>query len=316
VKVKTVTFHLQDSDDRAPIVEQASWDISDEDLQLIHKDNPIWNYNVSPDAYESWKVALNARRNEAKLQIRSFYLKRQIADLKPPAWAYLNPMPPGVITGAHERANTVAKLCLADLQSRMMSEKRKADKFVKATAELYDEVGDLDYGKAEQRMVAMVTQARKREHELHNTKKSDVDLPNTPDDEEWAALLPRRRHTVANSRSGSKSRSNSRERAPANSPKPNNRGGANARRGRPATRGTPNRGRGRGQSNYNPNYNSNYNQAPQNDYYDNNQRGGYKGNKGNKRPNPQPRTNAAMPRDDEERFFLEGFRAGKISRRN
>jgi hypothetical protein len=335
-KIKKVTFQLQggQSHPQNPNPENRSdWELSDSETNLIDKDNPIREYSVSDDAYESWKVALNARRNEAKLQIRIFHLQAQIKEDTLPAWSYglspcpeyINPFPMEAIKGAHQRAHDIAQLCLTGLQLRMQSEKRKAEKFVRATEELYTEVGDPNYKKAEKRMVAMVVQARKREHDLHR-KPSNINLPESREDPEWAKLLPRRRYTD-NSRSRSRSGSKER-RAKQGSPKPSNRGGFNNRRsGRPGPRNNQStRGRGGRGSNNNsfqnkgggPSYeNNSYNDY---DYTPNsreNTRGGsqYRG-KPNKRPLKEPRFPNSHAQNDEELFFLEGFRAGKAAKKS
>jgi hypothetical protein len=77
-KVKKVCFSFQDAmqvDGSTPQASSSNWELTDRENELIHKDNPIWEYNVVGEAYESWRVALNASRNEAKLQIRVHYLK-------------------------------------------------------------------------------------------------------------------------------------------------------------------------------------------------------------------------------------------------
>ena len=331
---KKVTFSLQSNDGTpdAPAApdtpEKNSWQLTEQESNLIDKNNPIWGYNISTHAYESWKVALNARRNEAKLQIRIHYLKSQITDKKLPAWAYgllpcpeyINPLPTKAIEGAHNRANDIAKLCLMDLEDRMQSEKRKADKFTKTTAELYTEVNDPNYVQAETRMVAMITQARKREHELHK-KQPDIILPSNPEDIEWASLLPRRSHVTGRD-SNSRSRSNSNERSRSNSPKrqQGNRGGPNNRRGRGPRGNNTNRGRGRGkQSSYNnPQYNNyggnNYAGNSYQENYSPESRGNYRGRGGKPfNNNNQPRY-TKLSRNQEEDIFLQGFRAAKSSR--
>jgi hypothetical protein len=146
-------------------------DLPNIDEKLIDPNSEIWKYQVIPDAQESWKVATNAARNEAKLEIRISYLKRALNNSKYPPWAYglaacpeyLQPLPKAVLSMAHEHAKLLVQSSLDQLINMRASEIRKAVKLLKVTEELYLEADDQTFNMAKIRMEAMVTQARKRE---------------------------------------------------------------------------------------------------------------------------------------------------------
>jgi hypothetical protein len=313
---KKVAFNLQSNNPGAaasnsdPPPPHVPSDLPNIDEKLIDPNSEIWKYQVIPDAQESWKVATNAARNEAKLEIRISYLKRALNNSKYPPWAYglaacpeyLQPLPKAVLSMAHEHAKLLVQSSLEQLINMRASELRKSVKLLKVTEELYLEANDETFNMAKIRMEAMITQARKREMEISRNQFKSESLPEDKQADEWAELLPKRRLQKNASRE--------------NSPSPNRNGSP---RRSPQNRGQNrgilrNRGRGRGQY-----QGQSYGQFDKQQYRPYS-RGGYRGARGGRGyrgrgANKRPHT-SVQPNDitDKELRFIQAFRSSKAPR--
>ena len=156
---------------------------------------------VIPTAYDTWKVTMGARRNQAKLHVRISSLNEALVNDRLPPWAfgitqmpdYLQPLPTDIVKLMKQQAQQVAEYCLATLKTRCAAEQHKADMLSTTCRQFYDHEEDSDFNLAEMRLLAMATQARNREAEQQRRQRAEStsQLPTT--DEEWAATLPRRR---------------------------------------------------------------------------------------------------------------------------
>jgi hypothetical protein len=188
---------------------------------LLDNNASHWRYMVIGEAYETWKVAMMARRNQAKLHVKIRSLVEQINNQKLPPWVYgitcmpdyLQPLPRDIVTLIRDQASHIADFCLASLKTRCAAEKHKADPLT-ATCRFYQHANDPDFIMAENRLLAMATQARNRENDSQRKQRVDNNslLPTTH--EQWANTLPRRRATRGPNTGNPPSRDGSRETPP------------------------------------------------------------------------------------------------------